>query len=473
MKNASGMVLLIGLLMALAFGPVVSAGYADISAADSAPSAHERSILFESAAHRLPWAGNLYEAAGSAALEAKEYQRALGLFQAAASRGTLSPRGRFDFGSAYFFADDEAHAIVAWEALTQGVHSAGSPEAQADISASRSLAILYHMRGRFDDEARALRHWLALDPHSVEAQYPLGLLLFADASPQAVSLLDAVASASPTLRSTADSLSLALTAALANLSAAGRLTACGQTLASLGEWSLALRSFSRAVETDPHHALAWAWLGEARQQTGNGDPLAAFQRAVALAPQAAEIHGMFGLYWQHQHQWQAARDEFKIAAGLEPQRAVWQMSLGQAFVGLGDLVTALAYYQNAVVMAPRDPQTWRALALFSVENNVDVEGTGRAAALRAYALDSANAETLDILGRTLMATEQWDAAESFFKKALQAAPANAAPAYHLGLLYLQTQQLDLAKQYLQSAQALDPNGPIGSQAAGVLARYFP
>jgi Flp pilus assembly protein TadD len=80
---------------------------------------------------------------------------------------------------------------------------------------------------------------------------------------------------------------------------------------------------------------------------------------------------------------------------------------------------------------------------------------------------------MDILGRTLMATEEWDSAEAIFKKAIAAAPEDAAPVFHLALLYLQIDQRDLAKQYLQSAQLLDPHGPIGTQAAQVLARYFP
>ena len=80
---------------------------------------------------------------------------------------------------------------------------------------------------------------------------------------------------------------------------------------------------------------------------------------------------------------------------------------------------------------------------------------------------------MDVLGRALTATEQYDAAEAFFKKALVAAPQDAAPAYHLALLYLQTNQPVLAKKYFLSAQALDPTGPLGEQAARVLARYFP
>jgi tetratricopeptide (TPR) repeat protein len=305
----------------------------------------------------------------------------------------------------------------------------------------------------------------------VDAQYGLALLLFSEASPDVLALLESVASNSPALKPHADELVFALKTAPDE--PAGRLLTCGRMLAAMGEWLLAERTFSLAVQAGPQNGLAWAWLGEAHQHTGNDDPSIAFERATAFAPDSAEIHAMFGLYWQRQENWQKALAEFESAARLEPQNAIWQISLGSMYVQLGNLIKALEHYQNAVLLAPADPQAWRALALFSVENDVDIEGIGRAAALRAYALEPGSSQNMDILGRTLMATEEWDSAEAIFKKAIAAAPEDAAPVFHLALLYLQIDQRDLAKQYLQSAQLLDPHGPIGTQAAQVLARYFP
>jgi type IV pilus assembly protein PilF len=413
----------------------------------------------------MPWAADLYQAAGSAALDANEYERAIGLFQVARQKSALTPDGQFQLGEAYFSNGEREQALLEWQSLLNG--------GQMAVSVGPYLADAYHAQARFDDEERALRQWLAFDPKNEDAQYRLGLLLFADASPEAIPLLDAAALASPTLKPGADGLRVALKTALALEGPAAALTSCGQTLAAIDEWPLALRTFSRATQVDAANALAWAWLGEARQQTGGSDGLDALQRADTLAPDSVQVHAMFALYWQRRGDWQKVRVEFETAARLEPQNAVWQISLGDVYVHLGNLVTALTYYQNAVSLSPQDAQTWRALALFSVENDVDVDNVARDAALRAYALDPENAQGLDILGRALMATQQYDAAETFFKKALLVAPQDAAPVYHLALMYLQTNQPALAKQYLRSAQALDPDGPIGAQAARMLARYFP
>jgi tetratricopeptide (TPR) repeat protein len=458
-------VLIIVLLLLLVLGPILIAGYADLSLAEASPVAHDQSVYYESAARRLPWRADLYELAGLAAIQAGEYERAVSLFRSAAEKGVLTPGGRFELGRAHFFTGDQQKAIAEWESLLSDGQTRGI--------ASQHLADVYHFNGQFDDEEQILRQWLEFDPANADAQYGLGLLLFADASPEALPLLESAAANSPALKAHVDGLIRSLKMALDDSSTSTRLTLCGQTLAAIGEWRLSERTFQRAVQADPQNGLAWAWLGEARQQTGNDDPFAAFQQALAFSPDAADIRAMFGLYWQRRREWQKALAEFETAARLEPQKAVWQMSLGGVYVHLGDLVKALEYYQAAVDLAPKDPQAWRALALFSVENDVDIEGIGRAAALQAYALEPENAQGMDILGRTLMDTEQWDAAEALFKKAIAAAPQDAAPVFHLALLYLQTGKPDLAKQHLQSAQTLDPNGPIGTQAANVLARYFP
>jgi tetratricopeptide (TPR) repeat protein len=467
MQSLRRISLIVGLLLIFAVGLSILPGYVDLSSARSASSAHERSVYYESAAQRLPWATDLYQAAGSAALEANEYERAIGLFQTARQKSALTPNGQFELGKAYFSSGNREQALAEWQALPPG-----NP---VMVGAAPYLADAYHAQARFDDEERVLRQWLALDPKNAQAQYRLGLLLFADASPEAIALFEFVASASLSLKPGVDGLRVALKTALQDSAPAARLTYCGQTLAAIGEWPLALRTFSRATQADSNNGLAWAWLGEARQHTGSGAPLPleALQRAAKLAPDSVQVHAMFALYWQRRGDWQKVRAEFQTAARLEPQNPVWQISLGDVYVHLGNLVTALTYYQDAVSLSPQDARTWRALALFSVENDVDVDNVARRAALRAYALEPENAQGLDILGRALMATQQYDAAETFFKKSLAAAPQDAAPAYHLALLYLQTNQPTLAKQYLQSAQVLDPDGPIGRQAARVLARYFP
>ena len=63
----------------------------------------------------------------------------------------------------------------------------------------------------------------------------------------------------------------------------------GRLLASSGEWKAAEPYFRRATELDPLHGPAWNALGVAAMQRGaSQEAVAAFERAVATAPERRE-----------------------------------------------------------------------------------------------------------------------------------------------------------------------------------------
>src|SRR5205085_986194 len=172
MQSLRQLSIIIGFLLILVFAPVILAGYADLSSARRADSAHDRAIYYESAARRLPWRVDAYEQAGSAALEDQAYEHAIQLLQTARSKFALTPNGQFALGKAYFLLGEQQKAIVEWQSLPKG-----DP---ATVSASPYLVEIFHAQARFDDEERVLRQWLALDPENADVHYRLGLLLFAD-----------------------------------------------------------------------------------------------------------------------------------------------------------------------------------------------------------------------------------------------------------------------------------------------------
>jgi len=61
----------------------------------------------------------------------------------------------------------------------------------------------------------------------------------------------------------------------------------------------------------------------------------------------------------------------------------------------------------------------------------------------------------------------------YLKKAVQMGSAQAAPALHLGLVYMQTGDRSSAYSYLNLARTFDPNGPYGWQAGRLLEEYIP
>ena len=149
------------------------------------------------------------------------------------------------------------------------------------------------------------------------------------------------------------------------------------------------------------------------------------------------------------------------------------MALGEGYEETGDLIKALEYYQNATDLSPNDATFWRALAEFSLRNNLDLAGTGLPAASRLVELAGNDWQSDDIAGQILLETDDLVGAEALLKKAIELDSSQAAPFLHLGLLYMQTGDRAAALASLNQAKASDPNGSIGWQANRLLEQYFP
>ena len=82
-------------------------------------------------------------------------------------------------------------------------------------------------------------------------------------------------------------------------------------------------------------------------------------------------------------------------------------------------------------------------------------------------------QSYDLAGQAEFLLEDYPAAETYLKKAVQLSPTQAAPALHLGLVYMQAGDRSPAYAYLNLARTFDPNGPFGWQAGRLLEQYFP
>lgn len=459
--NQKALVLLI--LVALIGIPPLGVGYANLWLAKTAIDASDASVHYETAAKFLFWTVDLYEQAGL--LAQNDPQRTIQLLLTARKIGSLSSSGQVALGDAYLANKQIDQARTEWEDLLY--------QNQELVKISPRLIQIYHNRKEFKQEENLLNIWLGIEPSNPDANERLGRLLAALAAPDALTYLNMAASSSTDTATRLNTLISALKSPTEN--PAYRLARCGQALAQLGEWTLAEQAFTRAVNTDPQYANAWAWLGLARQQNNMPAAQAALEQGLKLDQNSAAIHAMLGTYWQQAGKPEQARQQFKTATDLEPGNPSWWVALGAASAQL-DLSEALNAYTQAVNLAPQEAGNWYALAAFCVENEAYIEDYGLSAALRAFALDPTNPTYMDMLGRAQMATGQREAAEVMFKKAL-AVDGSTDQAYiyhfHLGLLYMQSGQSNKAKFEFQQTLESDPQGTYGSQAKKLVERYFP
>ena len=441
------------------FVPFMISGYAELERASASTSYLEAGAHYYKAAQRLPWRPDLYELAGHAYYHAKEYGQADKAYQMAFERQAFSPGGWVAWGDVNYLRDDTQRATEIWEhALEQ--------QNPSEHLYSR-LAEIYQSRGEISKAAQTLQNYVSAHPEDASARYRLGLLLALSDPDHASTELLSASGLNPELDPAVQTMRTALNLASIEESASARSVVIGRGLALVNEWRLARNAFEEAARLDENNAEAWAWLGEASQQVGL-EGLEQLERAFRLNPNSSTVRGLRGLYYQRTGNYREALTEFQTAAALEPGNGMWYISLGETHAKLGDLIRALEAYQKATAFAPEDPNYWRLLAIFCAQNNVNVRDVGVPAAQKAVVLDGDNPASLDILGWLLTLDARYEESERTLNRALELDPQNSSAHLHLGMLYLQLTNRDLAYAHLIRARDL------GNKEAGmVLSQYFP
>jgi tetratricopeptide (TPR) repeat protein len=246
----------------------------------------------------------------------------------------------------------------------------------------------------------------------------------------------------------------------------------GQAFGLVQEWLLARTAFEQAVQLDEKNAEAWAWLGEAKQQTGQGGS-AELDRALSLGRDSVNVHALRALYWSRRGRYEQMLAEYLLASGIEPENPRWQAGLGEAYAELGDLVNALESYQRATESGPDQAEYWRLLSLFCVENNAQVEEIGLPAAQRAYELAPQDPAVLDALGYAYLTTGRYANAEIALTQAIELDPDYFPAHLHLALTYLaqgNRNQAYATLTYVRDAPGADAYAETARQ---LLEKYFP
>jgi tetratricopeptide (TPR) repeat protein len=423
----------------------------------------EAALALESAARMLPWRTDLWEMAGQAAYAGGDVLHALDLLEAARARNSLSSTGWEVMGSCLWASGQQSAALNAWQ---EG--AALHPDEPALLD---RLAGAYHELGDYESEQAALSRRLEIGEDAA-AYYRLGLLLMLSDAGQARAAFEAATGLNPDVRPAARTLTAALAAAARESDLARRMVVIGRSLGLVEEWAIAQRAFTLAVEADEESAEALAWRGEAMQhldEDGRPDLDAALSRGW----DSSVVHTLRGLYWRRQGNMGMSLAEYARASQLEPRNAALQSLVGEAHVANGDLVAALAAYENAVELAPTESTYWRLLALFCADNNVQVLDVGVAAGLKAVELAPSDPRALDALGWANAQAGYLHKAEEALLKALAADPEFAAAHLHMGLTYMRWGQNDKALDHWSRAAQIDGNGAVGEYAAQLLNTYFP
>ncbi|MDO9302838.1 MAG: tetratricopeptide repeat protein [Anaerolineales bacterium] len=450
-------------LLAAIFLPIIFMGYSALKNAEAEFAAQNYASAaksFEQAARLLPWRDELWEKAGIAAARNGKQDQAIDFFKQAP---TLSAEGWMWFGYSYYQISDFPSSI---NALEESLQLDSLP------SAYNLLALIYRQQKNWAAERNVLENQLRMDAGDVYTYYRLGLLLTVLEPEQALTNLMFASSLDPEFDPAVQTLRAALNLSSTQPDASQQMVTIGRSLGLVQEWDLSAAAFEKAITLDAENAEAWAWLGEAKQQTG-GDGRAELDQAVALDHTSVVVRALRGLYWNRQEKYPQMLAEYLLAAEYEPTNPAWHAELGNAYFKRGDLVAALAAYQRATELAPNESTYWRLLAVFCAENGAQLEDVGLPAAQKAVNLAPNDPLTLDALGWAYLSSGRYANAEQTLLDVVARFPDHLPAHIHLALTYLAQGSRAAAFDKLTYVQSADPNGADGEMAKQLLKKYFP
>lgn len=421
------------------------------------------------AARQLPARPELWEQAGSLALQSGDPQSAVQYLEQAANQG-LTVAGQLALGDAYLQSGDPASALRVWDNLAR--------QDVPDPAALVRLFTTYLGLGNYPDAITSLQTLTSILPENAEYHYQLGLLIATQDPEAALAYFARAAELDPGLSDRVRGIQRDILASRLGEDQAYTLLGAGRSLAKLEEWNYAAEAFRNAAELRPDYAEAWAYLGEALQhipaeehsQTAGLEEL---QKSLELEPDSISANTFLALYWQRQGRHDLALEAIQSAVATAPDNPILQVEMGNTLALQGQLQSAYQAYLQAIQLAPQDARYYNYLVEFSLKYEYNTLEIALPAARRALLIAPDDPASLDCMGQVLMQLEDFVNAERFLLSAIQRDSTYAPAHLHLGMLYLLRDQPDLAYPYLTQAVTLAPVGATGMQAQQLLQSAIP
>ena len=194
---------------------------------------------------------------------------------------------------------------------------------------------------------------------------------------------------------------------------------------------------------------------------------------MALDDESIIIRALRGLFWERQENYPRMLAEYLSAAESEPENPAWQASIGDAYFKNGDIISALAAYQNATELAPLNSIYWRLLAVFCAENGIHMEDIGLPAAQRAVELAPDDPFALDALGWSYLSSGRYANAEQTLLDVIARYPKHFPAHIHLAMTYISQGNRTAALNELTYVHETDIGGAEGAFAEQLIRKYFP
>lgn len=173
------------------------------------------------------------------------------------------------------------------------------------------------------------------------------------------------------------------------------------------------------------------------------------ERPKPTAEGAAESHYALGAQYYKNGNYELARDRLKQSLQFDPDRALTWTTLALTYEALGNERLAEEAYESAVRVAPRDFQVLNTYAVYLCrENRYDDAARYFDRAIRVPTNDYAEI-TLTNAGVCMAQKPDFDAAEAYFRQALERSRNYAEALLQLSLLKYRQDDFLSARAFLQ------------------------
>ena len=238
---------------------------------------------------------------------------------------------------------------------------------------------------------------------------------------------------------------------------------------------LAVAAFQKQIEVNPYDEFAYNNLGRVYwQERKYDDAVKAFNKQLENNPLDKFAHANLGAMYAEWHKYDLAVPELEKASSLSPESAELQVTLGDAYLNLGQDEKALAAFDHAVEMNAT-PLVWNNIAyqlslrkthLDRAQQYAESAVSATAAALRNLSLDRLTQKDLplvsslvaywDTLGWVQFGEGNFDKAEKYVAAAWELGH-HGEVGDHLGQIYEKRGDKDRAmRTYALSMNGLRP-----------------
>jgi len=208
----------------------------------------------------------------------------------------------------------------------------------------------------------------------------------------------------------------------------------------------AITALNKQIELNPYDEYAYNALARAYwQERKYDDAVTAFNKQIEINPLDKFAHAGLGAMYSEWHKYAEAAPELEKAASLTPDNPELQVSLGDAYLNLGQDDKAIATFDHAVEISAT-PLVWNNIAyqlslkkshLDRAQQYAESAVSATTAALRNLTLDRLTPQELPLVPSLIA---YWDT---------------------LGWVYFSEGNLDKAEKYVAAAWGLGQHGEVG------------